>query len=111
MNATATITNYTRPYSVNNEDLMSRSLSRWTAGLVFSSGFGILVGLLGTAIEALSILGIAHESSVQVLGTAGIVLSFPLLILAAHCLDEIRTIEKRIRLQHFRKHGFKDDNH
>jgi hypothetical protein len=87
---------------------LEMSLRRWTAGLLISAVLGGLTGLTGLGIGALSILGVAHETSVVTLGTLSIALSFPLLILAAHCLDKVDACDKAIRLERCRKTGFKD---
>lgn len=84
--------------------------SRWTYCLFISSTLGVGAGLVGMVIGAFSLIGLLDGNrGIQTVGTWLIVAAFPLLILAAHCLDKAREAEKAMRLEHCRRHGLKDD--
>src|SRR5215510_14036735 len=83
---------------MTNKDLGLRTLIarfrnagyNWqTAGAVFGLLFGIISPLIGSARTALSWLSGPewHGFSVQRYGTILLFLTFPLLLLGAHCLD------------------------
>ena len=79
-----------------------RSKSRWTAGLLVSVLATLLCGLTGIAMLVESAFGFS-SNGLSITATVLIAISFPLLILAGHCLDKIDDAEKAIRHEQFRK--------
>ena len=63
---------------------------RWALGLTVSITAAFLTGLLGLALGAISLLHlIPAESRSSIYGTVLLIVTFPLLILAGHCMDKI----------------------
>ena len=87
-----------------------RRQMNWTAALIISASLGALSGVCGIVIGAASLLGLTHSmKGISSLTTILIVIAFPLLMLAAHCLDRLDDIEHEIRLEYCREHGLTDD--
>lgn len=80
----------------------------WTTGLCVSGVLGIAAGLIGIIFSLESLSGIAG-SQMSVAGTVLIAAMFPLLILAAHCLDKIGEAKKAIRREYCRRNGLRDE--
>lgn len=91
------------------EIMLIRSRKRWLACLLVSSTLGLLAGVFGLGCSAIYALGFLDASG-HVGGeiTLLLVTSFPLLFLAAHSLDRIREIEKKIKVDHYKRHGYRD---
>ncbi len=70
--------------------------NRWKYVLVISISIALLFSGTGLVVSGLAYLGlIEHAKVVSRIGTIMIIVSAPLFILAAHCLDEIRFEERR----------------
>lgn len=88
---------------------LERSLRSWNIALFISALLGAVSGLGGLVIGFISLVGLTdREQGLSILGTLLIVASFPLFILAAHCLDKTGEIDKAIRLEYCRQHGLND---
>lgn len=78
-----------------------RSRARWLAGMYVSSTFGLLSGIFGLGLTVLMAVHVFQNEAVinraitVLLGTC-----FPLLFLAAHCLDKMRECETRVKREH-----------
>ena len=71
---------------------------RWALGLAVSCLAAFLAGLLGLVLGTISLLHIIPAGgSSAILGPALLVAAFPLLILAAHCMDKIDEGSREIR--------------
>ena len=79
---------------INQKDFANR----WKYVLVFSISAALLFAGTGLIISGLAYFGlIEHARLLSRIGTILIVVSAPLFILAAHCLDEIKFEERRKR--------------
>lgn len=108
MNATATISaSSTRP-TVARTYQLARNRKFWKIGILISGSLGNICGFLGLLSSFESFFGVTKQS-LSGIGTVLIAASFPLLFLAAHCMDKSGEIEKAIRLNYCRQHGLKDD--
>ncbi|HMS39747.1 MAG TPA: hypothetical protein PKE69_05940 [Pyrinomonadaceae bacterium] len=88
------------------ESEFSKSRKRWMNALFASSIFGIVLGVTGFVISALSLFGfLAEKQNVSRLGTWLIVAVFPLMMFAAHCLDKIGNANKAIKNERFKRQG------
>lgn len=77
---------------------LCRKRNRWLIGFSVSSIAGVCAGLTGLAISALWALGFLPAApDPDRLGTWLVAAAFPLLILAAHCLDKTADVEKCIK--------------
>lgn len=89
---------------------MQQGLRLWTSGLLASAIAGGAAGLGGLAIGILSITGfIQSGAELSAPGSVLVAISFPLLILAAHCIDRVAAADKAIRLEYCRQNGLNDD--
>jgi uncharacterized membrane protein YfcA len=108
---TAVTTLQTQSYSVSHRDAGPREKSRryWTWALFGSAVGGAIAGVCGLFIGLVSLLGLTDSrSALAVVGTLMVAVSFPLFLLAAHCLDRIHAIDWEIRLEYCREHGLSD---
>ena len=88
---------------------LERERAYWTMGLMSSASLGAIAGLSGILIGAASFVGLASGMRwTSSLVTWLIVISFPLFVLAAHCLDRLDDVEKRIRAEYCKQHGLKE---
>ena len=72
--------------------------NRWKYVLVFSISTALLFAGAGLLFSGLAYFGlIEHAKIMSRIGTILIVVSAPLFILAAHCLDEIKFEDRRKR--------------
>lgn len=79
---------------------------RWRFALAFSSILGGTLFLSGTMLGFLSLLRLLHAyHRLENLGTVLIVVSFPLLGLAAHSLDKAHEAGKATRMESFEQTG------
>lgn len=77
---------------------------RWIRALSFTSLSGVLVGLNGLIISALSLFGIIEKTSfINHLGTLFIVIAFPLVMFSAHAMDKIGEIDRTEKQKRFSK--------
>ena len=100
--------NLTKKFSFNrtleNDSSDHKSLKFWTNALLFSSILGIVLESAGLFISGLSLFGLVqNRSGISRLGIWLIIGFFPLLILAAHCLDKIGKANKTLRIEHYKR--------
>jgi hypothetical protein len=83
----------------SNEKIKQKDYTnRWKYVLIFSISSALLFGGTGLIISGLAYFGlIEHAKIMSRIGTILIVVSAPLFILAAHCLDEMKFEERRNR--------------
>ncbi len=94
-----------------DESEFSKSRKRWMHALFVSSILGIVSGITGFVISALSLFGfLAEKHNVSRFGTWLIVAVFPLMILAANCLDKIGAINKAERIERCKRQGMSGDD-
>ena len=92
--------------SSSSETRLRRRKSKWTAGLFVSSVSAVLAGIIGLTFGALSMAHVIGISSpLQTIGTVLIAAAFPLLAVMAHCLDQIDSVDREIRVERCRSHG------
>jgi hypothetical protein len=83
---------------VTPEERLAKCRRRWALGLAVSCLAAFLTGLLGLALAAISLLHIIPTGGPSaILGPVLLVVAFPLLILAAHCMDKIDEVNRAIR--------------
>ncbi len=87
------------------EEQLNQERSKWIGRLCISAFAGVITGMTGLAVDAVSIFAGGFHG-VDRLGTALTIIAFPLFVLAAHCLDKIRDTEKAMRLEHYKRRGF-----
>lgn len=91
---------------------MQQGLRLWTTGLLASAIAGGAAGLVGLAIGTLSITDLAQSGTdLSTLSSVLVAISFPLFILAAHCIDKVAAADMAIRLEYCRQNGLNDDCH
>jgi hypothetical protein len=90
-------------------DKFYRIRTRWLTCLLFSSVTAVVTGSFGLALSAAALLHIVTSSGrVSVIGLALLVITFPLLVFAAHCIDRVADTNREIRLEAYRKKIFAD---
>lgn len=84
-------------------------LRRWRLILIASAVSGGLSWIGGMAIGLLSLVGeLNTHPRIDRFGTVLLVAAFPLIILAAHCLDRAHEVEKAITIEYCRRTGMPD---
>ena len=85
-------------FEILPEARLLRRRRRWALGLAVSITTAFLTGLLGLALGAISLLRLVlAESPSAIYGTVLLLVTFPLLVLAAHCMDKIDEVNRAIR--------------
>lgn len=85
---------------------------RWEIALFVSLVFGLLTGFSGLAISAAESLGfLANQRAITRVGVALLLITFPIAIFAAHCLDKAKEVKKTIREEYCRQIGLPDEDH
>lgn len=85
---------------------LASKLELWKRMLIVSIVLGGFFGIVGTTLGMMSLLGLLGSyRMLDQLGTAFLVVAFPLVVLAAHCLDKGHEVEKAIRVEYFRRTG------
>jgi hypothetical protein len=83
-------------------DLMRRR-RRWGTFLTASGSMAVVTGLFGVVFAVVALLDIVpHFGRISRMANVMLVLTFPILIFAAHCLDKIDEINAAIREHNFR---------
>src|SRR5688572_32331369 len=85
-----------------------RAREVWARGLFISGGSAITAGLFGLIFSFGSLFGLA-SSRLSLAGTILTAAMFPLLVLAAHCLDKSGDAHWQIRLEYCRQNGLPDE--
>ncbi len=84
--------------------VLSKKRNKWLIGFFVSSITGSCAGPAGLAISVLWALGVLQAApDLNRLGTWLVAAAFPLLILAAHCLDKAAEVAKRIKAISYRE--------
>lgn len=77
---------------------------KWAKGLIASVSAACVTGLFGLLFAAASLLHfVAWSGRVSATSTILLAVSFPLLIVAAHCLDKMDEINHAIRSAQYRR--------
>src|SRR5215204_3233900 len=77
---------------------LTKQRSQWLIGFIFSAILGAALGITGITISGLVSLGLsAKESALNNFDTLLFAGMFPLIILAAHCLDKAGDAKKAIK--------------
>ena len=85
---------------------LEASLQRWKFMFVASSICGGVCGLLGMTLGLMSLLRLLTSYKIlDGLGTALLVVAFPLIVLAAHSLDKAYEADKAITIENCRRTG------
>ncbi len=85
---------------------LGTGLRRWKFILLFSSLTGSVCGLVGTTLGVMSLLKLLSDYRLlDDVGTALLVVAFPMLVLAAHSLDKAHEVETTIRMEGCRPTG------
>jgi len=75
---------------------------RWTIALTASASSSAVTGLVGLVLAAASLLRfVPHEGRASLFGTVLLAATFPLMIVAAHCLDKMDEANVAIRRANF----------
>jgi len=104
MNAvTVSTTTSIRPRTSESGQLRQIRLG-WTEILGFSAVLGCLCVILGWVLSIEAVVGIAGRRWSSI-GAVFIALFFPLMLIAAHCMDRAQAASRAIRLDYYRKYG------
>jgi len=83
---------------VTPEARLAMSRRRWVLGLTVSASAAFVTVLLGLTLAAASLLHLVPPGSKPAIyGTVLLVVTFPLMFFAAHCLDMIDEVNRAIR--------------
>lgn len=88
---------------------LTRDRKFWKGGILFSGVLGILCGLIGLLASFEALVGMTG-SGLSRTGTLLIAAAFPLLLLAAHCMDKVRAADMAMRLEYCRQNGLRDED-
>ena len=87
--------------------LTFRRKRRWSTMLLISAIGGVLTGITGLVLAGAALLHvIAPFGGVSMIGTFLLVVTFPLLIFQAHCLDKIEEANRAQRIASYRRMVF-----
>lgn len=82
----------------SEESAPRKSRKRWLNALFVASILGIVSGCAGLILSGLSLFGfLVNQPVINRLGTWLVVVAFPLMWFAAHCLDKADEAKKAIR--------------
>lgn len=102
---TIVISPTTRGFNKVDSDISFQRLRRrWSAGLLVSAALAILTGTSGLVLAGASLLRfIPGSSGLALVGTILLVVTFPLLIFQAHCLDKIEDANRAQRMANYKR--------
>ncbi len=84
---------------ITENEILEKRLKRWNYVLFVAMSSGIISGLLGLVLGAISyIFAFKNAKSINFAGNFMLIAAFPLMMLGAHALDKIREIEKKKKL-------------
>lgn len=107
MKTTVFVTRHTEKRAV--EIALVRSRTTWLTALFLSGTFGLLSMIFGLGLTLLSADHVfQNEASANTAITILLSASFPLLFLAAHCMDKIREVETRMRIEYCKRLGLEE---
>lgn len=95
-------------YDGTGETPLHRRQQRWTWCLLVSIALTTFCGAAGLGIAAASFIS-RPTPAIGAFGTASVIVTFPLLVLVAHCLDKIDETDKAIRIDYCKRHWMKDE--
>src|SRR4051794_31680359 len=88
--AEALLTAVKQTTAANSEHGLTRQKRRWEFCLLITLTSAAVTGLFGLLLSAAVFVELVpHNGTLSMLGSFLLMLSFPLLVLAAHCLDSI----------------------
>lgn len=91
-----------------SENKFRAARRRWLRCLLVSCIAGALTGLLGLLLSAASLLSVIPSRNLLTdVGVSLLVVTFPVLVFAAHCLDRVDDANREIRLDMYRKKMFR----
>lgn len=81
---------------ITENEICEKKLKHWNYVLFAAMGSGIVSGLLGLVLGAISyIFAFKNAKSINFAGNFMLIIAFPLMMLGAHALDKIKEIEKK----------------
>ena len=94
--------------NAKSERTLSRDKRNWDLCLLVSLTSAAVTGIFGLVLSgAVLVELIPHEGMLSIFGSLLLAVSFPLLVLAAHCLDRIDEIKHAIRCADLNRRLFK----
>jgi len=108
MKADALFTAVIKIETEENERSLSRQKRKWDVCLLVSSISAAVTGIFGLVLSAAVFVDLVpHDGMLSIFGSLLLAVSFPLLVLAAHCLDRIDEIKHAIRRTDLNRRLFK----
>jgi len=88
-----------------------REHGKWVFYLLASTTSGVITAIFGLALAGASLLHVVDSGSrLGLAGTALLAVTFPLLVLAAHCLDRIEDVNRAHRAASYKRIVFGDED-
>lgn len=88
------------------EDVIVRQRKFWSAILFLTGTLGLISGLFGAGISAVTLFGESGAwGSLEVAGVLFVASAFLLLMLAAHAMDKISGLETWLKVEHSKRLG------
>ena len=107
--AVTTVLNTIHPKFVNTE--YRREHGRWIVYMLTTTITAAITAIFGLALAGASLLHmISPESPLGFIGTILLALTFPLLVLSAHCLDRIEDVNRANRVASYKRIVFGDES-
>lgn len=79
--------------------------------LFISAVPGGFCGVAGVTLSTMSLVGLlSTHRRIDHIGTGLLIAAFPLIILAAHCLDKAHEVEKAITIEYCKRTGMTDED-
>lgn len=98
-------------HSQIREDIKSdqtRQETRLTGGICVFAFLALAFGLFGLSMGIAAILNLLDSNSwLPLIGTLALCSAFPLMLLAAHCMDRLSEIRKAARVEYCKKNGLR----
>jgi hypothetical protein len=94
--------------NAKSERTLCRHKRNWDLCLLISSNSAAVTGIFGLVLSGAVFVGlIPHDGRLSIFGSLLLAVSFPLLVLAAHCLDRIDEVKHAIRRADLNRRLFK----
>ena len=111
MKADTAFTAFIEIGSGSRHNRLERTKRGWQSSLLMFMTASLLTSMFGLVLAAASLLGFVQSNGVlSIAGTVLLAVSFPLLVMTAHCLDRIGEIDRAIRIRSFRRNFFEELN-
>jgi hypothetical protein len=95
--------------AANSEHNLARQKRRWELNLLISVTAAAVTGMFGLIFSAAVFANLVpHDGRLSTLGSILLAISFPLLVLCAHCLDRIDETKRAIRRADLKRRLFKN---